>query len=208
MYTGDVKTNVETYPFFVFMTESMARNIAINDLDVKDVYKKLDILEKTVSYSDMSEYVNINNAPGSTFQELRFINWVFRSEINPTAFILHNNINLDDEPGIFSILDKTNIDLFFRYVTYPDNQQLNDKTLQTKLTSDQDNETTTQSYELVKGNDGKSIIIIFKPSFKKKLKVRNELNDFILACLGELRSLLTDKDNLSRYKIFSKVTQL
>lgn len=216
MYTGDVNSNVERYPVFVFMPQSLARVIRSKGMDVTNTYNNLVELEKIVSYSDMSEYVNINAALHQTFPSLGKINNILKSKVTPLEFSQNkNNDNLYvggyQAKDIFD--DKESAIIFDKYINYHDHPE---EAKPTNLSvfddeskdSSSDSLEITQSYELVKGKDAKSIIVIFKPSFKKSLKVRNELNNFILACLGELRELLSNKENLTRYDLFSKITQL
>lgn len=204
MYTGDVNPNVEQYPTFVFMQETLAKTIITNNLSISEIFNNIVKLEEIAPYYDMSDYINTNVRLDLVFPMLKNINDIYKDKLNLAnyKYYTHNQ----ESPFVSFFFDFKNDEYFRKYVNENGYTVNNNNEIKEPINEDDTN--TTQSYELVRSNDGKTIIVIFKPSFKNSLKVRNELNNFILACLEELRSALSNKSNLTRYALFSKVTQL
>lgn len=205
MYTGDVKHNVEQYPTFVLMQENLAKSIVVNNLVIGEVFNDLTKLEEIAPFYELSEYININANIPINFPMLKQLNHIYTQNINPQEFYYHKDSSIGFLYNTFFYSEK-NGKFYDKYITYE--PIYNDKLTDNKIDDSVSNTNTTQLYELIRSNDAKHIIIVFKPNFKNSLKVRNELNNFILVCLEELRSVLSFKSNLTKYALFSKVTQL
>ncbi len=193
MYTGSVNTDVQPPILFWFMTDKLATAIFNSGNTVNKVYKDIDTLEKIASFADISEYVNINYDLNRIDRKLKCFNVIDDNSLN--SFYMNYISNFEkyissDDPVYSNVLINKDNDIY---------------------KDDYINDTDTKeqtSYELARGINGTDIIVIFKPNFTESLKVRNEFNDFILACLGELRNALSNKQNLTKYKLFSKIFQL